>query len=169
MPQLRIYYNTHSSALPTMLYIITSSSTLLICAIHQLYVAQPDGLSTFSTLLKSNRIVNRKTTINIKYTKCTCHIYSLCSQHTQPFTEESTLLEYSIMFWRSLLPPSNVQSWNFNLYAIISKKTNLKQHHCGDFKLLFQCKAINNTTAMSNLGNYSHIFNEFHSTKFILV
>jgi len=73
---------SHSSALPTILHIITCSSTFLICGIHQLYVAQPDGISTFSTLPESNRIVNRKTTVNIKYTKCTCHTYSLCSQHT---------------------------------------------------------------------------------------
>lgn len=57
---------SHSSELPTILHIITCSSTFLICGIHQLYVAQPDGLSTFSTLLERNRIVNRKTTINIK-------------------------------------------------------------------------------------------------------
>ena len=70
--------------------------------------------------------------------------------------------------WRSLLRPSTVQSWNINLYGIISMKTNLKQHHCGELNLLFQWKTIN-TTVMSYLCNYSHIFNEFHTSKFVLV
>ena len=60
--------HTHSSALPTILHIITCSSTLPICCIHKLYAAQPDSLSTYTTLLKSNRILHRKTAINIKYT-----------------------------------------------------------------------------------------------------
>lgn len=92
-----------------------------------------------------------------------------CALNIQhPFTEDSTLLEYSVMFWRSLLPPSSVQSWNINLYGIISRKLILNSITVMTSNL-FQCKAINSTTVMSYLYNYSRIFNAFHSSKFVLV